>query len=145
MTLDISQYDNLLDSITFNSEDIEKTILNYKLVFDQYKNEDVEWRMKLPMFVDSFYAEVIKNQKVPSQNELFETYINQTSIQEILNKSPEKRADLTRGIKARLYRSYPSLVRDLHFSLFLKENARESTQIIYNIELDVTIGIDILV
>jgi hypothetical protein len=48
------------------------------------------------------------------------------------------------GLKARIFRTYPSLVRDLHFSLFVKENV-EDAQILYNRKLDVEEGIDLLI
>jgi hypothetical protein len=50
------------------------------------------------------------------------------------------------GLQARVYRTYPSLIRDLHFCLFMKEKAllRSNAIVIYNIDLDIEEGIDIL-
>ena len=48
------------------------------------------------------------------------------------------------GLKARLYRTYPSLIRDLHFSKLLSERAN-NYKIIYNTNLDIKEGIDLLV
>ena len=72
-------------------------------------------------------------------------YDAQSSIKEILSTEANDKEDIVRGIKARLFRSYPSLVRDLHFCLFLKERAKNDARVIYNIQIDTEIGIDILV
>jgi len=47
-------------------------------------------------------------------------------------------------LKASIYRTYPSLVRDLHFNLYAKENIREAL-VISNRKLDVEEGIDQLI
>lgn len=145
MFLKVSEYKNLLDEVFLTSTNIESSISSFKLTFDSYKNEEVEWKMKLPMFVDSFYSLVLKNQLIPNQIELLDCYLNQSSLKEILSTKANDNADIVRGIKARLFRSYPSLVRDLHFCLFLKERTKNGARVIYNIKLDTEVGIDILI
>ena len=139
MRIDISKYENLLDKIELSSNNVLDQILGYPLVFDNYKNDEVEWKVKLPMFLDSFYPFVLKLSKVPTQEELWVHYLTL-----IPNELKNRGDDFLRGIKARLYRSYPSLVRDLHFSLLLNESSKHS-EIIYNRDLDVKCGIDVLV
>jgi hypothetical protein len=139
MILKSDDFPNLLDHITISAEEILSQIKHYPLTFDKYKNQKVEWGMKLPMFIDSFYPFVIQNGKVPSQEELWIVYKSQKSIQHLF-----KSDDIERGIKARLLRTYPSLVRDLHFSIFLKEKSK-GAKVIYNLTLDTKYGVDILI
>jgi len=46
------------------------------------------------------------------------------------------------GLQGRVYRIYPSLVRDVHFAVYLRENLREG-RILYNLKLD-AVGTDIM-
>lgn len=140
MNLTKEDFPNLLDSILFSSADVEAQISSFSLEFDSYKNDEVEWRMKLPMFVHSFYEYVIDTSSVPTQNQLWEKYSSQKEIKEKIIDP-----DIKRGIKARVFRTYPSLIRDIHFSLYLKENSKVTTEVIYNLALDVEYGVDILV
>ena len=52
--------------------------------------------------------------------------------------------DIYNALKARLTRSYPSLVRDMHFACSLKKK-RQDLEVFYNPELDVKNDIDTLV
>ncbi len=140
MNLDITKYPSLLDKINLSSSDITTQILNYKLEFYNYKNFDVEWQMKLPMFLNTFYDLIIKNNTIPTQSGLWEEYKKQLTLPEKADKNV-----LLKGIKARLYRAYPSLVRDIHFSKYLEEQSLNGAKIIYNTILDVEYGIDIIV
>ena len=139
MELKIDDYPNLLNEIKLSSKDILNQIINYSLEFDSYKNKEVEWGMKLPMFIDSFYPFVLKNNKIPTQNEFWDYYVKANNLTSMITSK-----DIERGIKARLFRTYPSLVRDIHFSTYLNEKSRNS-KVIYNVELDVKLGIDILI
>ncbi|MEI7752569.1 MAG: hypothetical protein WCJ71_10850, partial [Candidatus Omnitrophota bacterium] len=48
------------------------------------------------------------------------------------------------GLKARIFRTYPSLVRDVHFYFFtLESNAFDS--VLYNEKLDIEHGIDLVI
>ncbi|NMH87400.1 TaqI family restriction endonuclease [Flavivirga algicola] len=136
MNLDITKYPNLLDKIDLSSSDITNQILNYKLEFYNYRDSKVEWQMNLPMFLDTFYDLIIKNNIIPTQSELWHAY------EKVL---PTDINDSLKGIKARLYRAYPSLVRDIHFSKYLEEHVINGAKIIYNKVLDVEHGIDIII
>lgn len=139
MLLEVENYNNLLNDVNITSNDVLQQIISYPLEFDSYKNKEVEWGTKLPMFLDSFYPYIKSNNRVPTQLEFWEQYRGSLPTA-ILDRGDA----FLRGIKARLYRTYPSLVRDIHFSLLLSENSSNSS-IIYNRDLDVECGIDILV
>lgn len=145
MIVDLNNYPNLLDEIAVSSAEIEAQLSTQRLSFDNYKNEEVEWKLKLPMFVYTFYKIVIETKCIPSQQEFWKYYSSQNELTKLLESRISDREDIERGIKARLFRTYPSLIRDLHFSVFLSERIKNNAKVIYNIQLDVEVGIDILV
>lgn len=138
--LDISKYSNHLDFFKISSKEIEKQIISFKLTFLKTRNEQVEWQMQFPIFLDSFYKYIYNKKKLPSQNEFFNYYL-------VDNKNWFSSNTITTevlvGLKARIFRTYPSLIRDLHFSKLLTEKIKDYT-IIYNKNLDVKEGIDLL-
>jgi hypothetical protein len=144
MNLEISNYKNLLNDISFSVVQIEETIINYKLNFDSYKNNEVEWKLRLPMFVYSFYKIIITDNKIPTQKELFDEYISNPQIVDLLSSRTD-REEIQKGIKARLFRTYPSLIRDLHFAIYLKERIKNGGEVFYNTQLDIEIGIDVII
>lgn len=140
--INLEKYNNLLDTFKMTDTDIINQLSNYKLEFHQTRNERVEWNVQLPTFIVSFYNYLKIYSSLPSQEEFYNFYINQNAdffIKEDFND------DEIEGIKARVYRTYPSLVRDIHFSTFLKNRIEGTCQVIYNVELDMSEGIDVLI
>lgn len=137
----ICDLNNLFEIISLTSQEVEAQIQNYKLVFDQTRNEKVEWGLKLPMFVPSFYKFIKTKKLVPSQNDYWLFYVSE-------NKDYLTDLKLTReekiGVRARVFRTYPSLVRDLHFGLQMKEN-NIFRSVFYNEILDIEYGVDLVV
>lgn len=86
------------------------------------------------MFVDTFNLLVKKNRKIPSQDEFVIEYFHQNTV---------SLADLTesmkKGLEARLRRTYPSLVRDVHFGALLSERGLDVS---YDQNVDVAAGVD---
>jgi hypothetical protein len=139
MTID--DLGNFFDLISLSYKDVEGQIAGFQLIFDQTRNQKVEWAIKLPMFVPSFYEFVKANNTVPSQNEYWAFYVEKNRDYLVnLNLSQEEK----NGVRARVFRTYPSLVRDLHFGLYLKDNNLFST-VFYNEVLDIEYGIDLVV
>jgi hypothetical protein len=141
-TLLLSNLNNELNNYNIEYLDIEKQIKSYSLKFIQIRNKQVEWGMKFPMFVPAFYLSMKDNNIViPSQNSFWLYYLN-------LNKnwfnSRDLSAQVLNGLKARVYRTYPSLIRDLHFAKYLQNKISDS-EIIYDMDLDIKDGIDLLV
>ena len=134
-------YPDLLRRIELTSADIIKIIKPFKIVFPQIRNYAVEQKIKFPFFVEAFYTYIIKNNTIPSQEVFFGYYF-------LLNESffKEKQFDSTilEGLEARANRTYPSLVRDIHFNKYINENLN-GVNIVYNIALDVVEGIDLMI
>lgn len=134
------QNENLLNAIKFTSVDVEQAVSDYPLEFDDVKNKKIEWDIKFTPFIMVFYRMVLREQRVPLQNDFIEEYLyinrNEHSVKSL---SGEER----RALKARLKRTYPSLVRDLHFALLLSEN-QQIDYVVYHPEPDVRYGIDLL-
>ena len=139
--LDISKYSNHLELFKISSKEIESQILSFKLTFLKTRNQKAEWGIRFPTFLDSFYKYIYNFNKLPSQDEYYNYYLAN-------NKNWFKGNSITNdvmlGLKARIYRTYPSLIRDLHFSKLLSEKTN-NYKIIYNTNLDVKEGIDLLV
>jgi len=133
------EYDNLLEKIDLTAKDIAEQIKDFKLSFSKVRNNVVEWEMKLPMFVDTFYKIVVESTKIPEQKEFVNKYLEEchSIIGKDLNDS------IKAGIEARALRTYPSLVRDVIFNKYISEHC-ENLVVKYNIRLDVEEGIDMM-
>ena len=134
-------YPDLLDKIKLTSANIYEIIEPYRLFFSQTRNRSVEWEIKFPMFVNAFYDYIIKYSTIPAQQPFFDYYLS-------FNKAffDEKNFDaaILDGLKARVFRTYPSLVRDVYFNKYVKENLLD-INVIYNITLDISEGIDLMI
>jgi hypothetical protein len=119
-----------------SSKEIEKQIEKYQLKFLQVRDERIEWLLKFPMFVPTFLKLVEQNNFVPSQDEFVERYLadNAAELAQQLT-SPQ----LKTGLEARLRRTYPSVVRDLHFEALLREHGLD---VVYNPATDIQGGVD---
>lgn len=139
--LHIADYPNLLEELHFTSDEIKKKLADFHLEFIQMRNEEVEHGIKVPLFVPAFY-DCIKNfEYLPSPEESFGYYLD-------FNKDEFRnidRNDLINDIKARYFRSYPSLMRDFHFNKFFSEHLPSDYKAIYNTNLDIEEGIDLLI
>ena len=135
------EYPNLLPEISLPSNEIKDAVSAYKLTFLRERNQEVEWGIKLPMFVDAFYSYLVSNQAIPDQKVFFDYYLQYNKDYfENLN-----RPDLESGIMARAFRTYPSLVRDIYFNKYIEERLGTKCQIIYNTQLDIEEGIDLMI
>ena len=134
-------YPDLLEEIALTSEEVFKIIEPFRLTFLQTRNRSVEWEIGFPMFVNAFYNYILKHKTVPAQPIFFDYYL-------FFNKAyfEEKKFDTTiiEGLKARVFRTYPSLVRDLFFNKYVKERF-SGINVLYNITLDVAEGIDLMI
>lgn len=132
-----------LISINLTEKDIYDQLSGYNVQFYSYKNKFVEDLKNIPLFTDSFYKFIFTYNKVPSQDEFHSYYME--NYKKILPLTVKNYSDdILDGFKARIFRLYPSLMRDLHFYLYLKGNLK-GCKIYYNQELDTNYAIDILV
>lgn len=136
---------NHLKDLNISYLDIEYRIKSINLHFPSVKNRYVEnFNFAPDFFIYYMYYFLKIKERVPSQDEFINFYI--TNSKENLKSrffiKKYKARDLLEGLKARLYRAYPSLIRDFHFSLYLKEQTKYN--VLYNYELDIKKGVDIL-
>ena len=136
-----TDYTNLLQKIALSSEEIKSIVSEYTLTFSRERNQEVEWGMKLPMFVDAFYDFVLRKNTIPNQQESFAHYLEFN--REFFNNL--NRPDLNSGIKARAFRTYPSLIRDIYFNKYIHERLGDKCDVIYNTRLDIEEGIDLMI
>ena len=133
--------DNLLDEINIASYEIEEQIKDYELEFLSVRDNQVEWRMKFPIFVRSFYNYILEHKVIPSQSGFFQYYVNENKDSKNIQKLTDHQHE---ALRARLYRAYPSYIRDLHFGKFLTEKGYFD-EVVYNVNMDIKDGIDLLI
>ena len=137
----VDKYPNLLKFIALTSDDIKNQIEGYKLSFLSVRNPNVEWKIKFPSFVRAFYGFIYKENHIPTQQQYFSYYLSLNKDYFDTNQFTE---EIITGLKARVFRTYPSLVRDVFFNKFLQEKLPDYT-VIYNMDLDMENDIDILI
>src|SRR5690554_4897780 len=134
-------YPNQIPLIKLTVSQIEHQIRNFELSFSTVRNRDVEWKMKFPMFVPAFYNFVLIKNSIPTQNEYWSHYLLVNSRWFELEKLSSVHLN---GLQARVFRTYPSLIRDIHFSKYVYSQLNQCI-VIYNQKLDIEEGIDLLV
>lgn len=135
-----SDYKDVLVHIALSSDEIRKRIASFHLSFLRVHNRTVEWGMKLPMFARSFYGFIFTQNDVPTQEQFFDYYLrfNQEDFSKLnLGK------DMMEGLRARAYRTYPSLIRDVCFNKYVQEHISGYTAT-YSLELDINEGVDLM-
>ena len=138
--LDINKFSNHLDLLKITLKEIEDSLKKISLTFPLHKNERIEWGIRLPIFLNSFYKFIFNKQKLPTQEEFYNYYISENKTIDLLKLTPDEKL----GVKGRIFRTYPSLVRDFHFSKLLSKR-KNNYEVIYNTNLDVQEGIDLLI
>lgn len=108
------------------------------------KDEKVE-KAKLPPFALPFYYHLFSQRCIPTEDELYDRYL---SFSGKLTKDDRIAIDdetyLVDGVKARLLRTYPSLIRDFHFYLLLNESGKFE-KVTYSLSEDYYRGLDLCV
>lgn len=151
MDLEIDKIENFLDKITLTHVDIEQQMLTIKYIYGNENGEKygkkirstyIEDRMLLPLHSIAFYDLVKKNNKIPTQSEYYEYYLdinsNDASVKLIVNNKNKI------YLAAKMFRAWASYVRDLHFALLWRsEFNNTSNDAFYNLELDAKNDIDV--
>ncbi|MDR7128276.1 hypothetical protein J2X69_000604 [Algoriphagus sp. 4150] len=97
---------------------------------------------KFPPFIQAFYYLFFASLKIPSETEFLQTYLNSFGKIEHNNFIFNGEVFELEGLKNRILRTYPSLIRDLHFVYLLIESARFD-QVTYSMRTDYIDGLDI--
>jgi hypothetical protein len=132
---------NFLSMLKFTLSEMEELLQIYSLKFLSDRNPETEWKIKFPTFAPQFYETTFRHNIVPTQEKFWKSWSRRYKNNEILTSLSEAQS---KGLQARVYRTYPSLVRDLHFALLLRDS-HKFDEVIYNIKLDVQYGIDLIV
>jgi len=129
-----------------NLTDIEKQISELKYSGIGLTKDELIEQTKFPPFMQVFYYLVYQLRSIPDEQRFFSEYIKwiDADIQnEEIFKFKGQEFNLS-GLKARLLRTYPSLIRDIHFYYFLLEKSNFE-KITYSLKNDYWYGIDIRV
>jgi hypothetical protein len=133
---------SVLRDAKISVEELETQIKNLPYSGEsKAKSEDAE-KAKLPAFIQVFYYLFFKKLSIPSEIDFYNTYLewmggikNGKLIYENLELDPE-------GVENRIKRTYPSLIRDLHF-LYLLETSRQFDYVEYSMQMDYFNGLDL--
>ena len=133
-----SEFPNFLDHVSLSSKELCLIIENYDLKFSATKNNDVEWCIKFPVFLTPFYKYLYHSGTILTQEKFYDYYLSENQF---FFQEKKFSTEIMEGLKARIFRTYPSLIRDLHFNILTKENIPDAI-VIYNRKLDIEEGID---
>ena len=133
-------YPNQLSLLKITTEDILGQIRDFSLHFFKERNYKVEKKMRFPPFVKAFYNFVYQYNRVPEQEEYYKYYL---TVNQKYFSSKQYDGITYLGLQARVYRLYPSFVRELYFNKLLEKN-NEGFEIVYNVKLDLENDIDTL-
>ena len=140
----------LLKDIDLTLEQCEFQIkkIDYEFFYEPYKHikEEKAENTKFPSIIYAFYSLVFSSNQVPAPQILIDTYFSLYSGQIQYDGETVFYAGQTfkkSAVIGRILRTYPSLVRDLHFYLMLVQ-AHCFDEVIYSCKTDVS-GKDILI
>ncbi|MBW7674199.1 hypothetical protein [Chryseobacterium chendengshani] len=131
--------------LDLNCEKIENLIKNFTYSGERRNINEIVENAKLPPAILAFYYYVFTKLTIPTEDEFLETYctINQITISGnnicIVDESYNYE-----GVKARLLRTYPSLIRDIHFYYLIKES-NLFEKVSYSLYKDYVAGIDLII
>lgn len=139
----VEEYENFLDCIPdLTYKDIEEQIgtVNYlrkKLKVPSAESNNIDIKL-----IDIFYGFVKENNKIPTLVEFARLW-----LKSLLKRYPYYRDHdaFKKGSLARASRAYPSIIRDLHFALYLKHIWKGKCEVVINLDLDAYYLIDILI
>lgn len=107
------------------------------------KDPDIE-NAKFPPFIQSFYFLFFKNLRIPSEKEYCETYVEWIGGSDAGFLTIENTRVNAEMLINRMKRTYPSLIRDLHF-LYLLEESKIFDEVEYSMQMDYFNGLDLKV
>lgn len=129
---DIKFYDNkvyLLKTCSLTSEKFKNIVKEFKYEdlyakYKAYKDEKRVEKTKFPAINVAFYKHIFENDTVPSPERMLELYFDLYSdrVKVVEDKVIFNNDEYSlNALKARILRTYPSLIRDFHFYLMVKE------------------------
>lgn len=135
-----------VQEVKFNLKEIEKQISKMKYRGNGLVKDDKVENAKLPSIAKIFYENIFLK-KIPSPEKLFKEYLSRHFIKETNNIYKLKNTNESyrkEGIKGRVYRAYPSLLRDFHFYI-LCYNSGLFENVEYSFLTDTQKGVDLFI
>lgn len=114
-------------------------LITHTLKFTKVLDPDVEDKIKFPLFVPAFYRFIYQNNRIPNQDDFYDFYLQYNDVHFKENTYSDY---IMSALNSRVRRMFPSLVRDIHFALYVKENLPD-VKVLYNENLDVKEGVDL--
>lgn len=139
---------NDLANLKLSAHDIEELLKTYDLVFtvDNQKIKDASIEnMRLPPLRDSFYGLCNITGTIPTQEQFFEEYRKNEDIIKFLKiyEGTHLHWYKFNALKLRVFRSYPSFVRETHIYAKLRDSGLYD-EVLVNARLDKENDIDVL-
>lgn len=146
--VDVRMLDGQMLAIVNNpltSKELEKVISTIPYKGQRRQKDEAVENAKLPSIAESFYQHIFIF-GIPTPEDLIDFYLKKHFS--IDNSSCTLRTTsqtfTLEGVKARIYRAYPSLIRDFHFYLLCDES-KVFQKVYYSLESDLKKGIDVRV
>lgn len=143
----------LLKKSIITSSQIESSIKSIKYSGEKLQKDTVVENSKLPPFIAAFYKYIFENNAIPTERDLISYYLdnyydlkdeNTCSVKKTLSMYAQNQLLSITGIKARLLRSYPSLIRDFHFYQLCTES-KLFDKVVYSLNVDYYDGYDLII
>lgn len=135
---------NSLPQFGFNRFELENFMKEQRLVFHG-KIKEAEF-FPAPSMSKCFNRFVDVHKRFPCQAEFCDTFLSEhnAEIQRVLSQSRYKGIEETilTGLRYRAERAYPSLTRDIHFAIYLKDKGYD---VFWNSNVDVNYKMDVVV
>lgn len=136
-------YRNSLLDIPCSYNELTEFLKQQKLSFDSTRTME---KFPAPSFTMTFYRFIMENDKIPTQTEFCEYFVNSVPNKEHITAKSKSwassQSEIETGLKARAARTYPSLIRDLAFSMMLKDSGYDT---FWNPEVDVDCKADMVI
>jgi hypothetical protein len=127
---------DLTSGIDLSPTKIEKIVSAERIIILETKDPTVELAARFPNMMATLWSYICTFRSFPTQIQFVNHYLAVHGMQ--LEKYDKE------SVKARLYRAYPSLVREIHFYGLAKESALFSA-VTYSSYHDIDLGIDLQV
>ena len=131
MILNVEMYNDHIrqtKELSLSSQQIENTVKYYQYKGEKRVVDEQVENMLLPPIALVFYSLLYESGNVPSPDELVEEYFKQPYFSYVPDNKVEVTYENTialcniESITARVLRTYPSLLRDLHFYILANES-----------------------
>lgn len=130
-------------NVDLRVKDLESQISRLNFTGNNKSKNPLVENALLPPFIQVFYYLFYKNIRIPTEDEFLDTYFDwvcesNSEKNVLINKVEYPKVD----VKARLLRTYPSLIRDVHFYYLLLESGYFS-KVEYSLHTDYFDGLDL--